>query len=101
MKKLVPADSAIIMTSFPYAVPKWAYGYDLSNGKEFLDSLFYTIDDPETPDGMSWIMDIEGMEEWYNEVTDEEERASYNCPTIYEYLSCEIGRYVTPVRMVI
>lgn len=101
MKRLVPADTAIVMTSFPYSVPKWAYGYDLAKGREFLDSLLYTIDDPETPDGMAWIMDIEGMEKWYDEVADEEEHASYECPTIYEYLACEIGRYVTPIRMVI
>ena len=101
MKRLVPATSAIVMTDFPYCFPKWEYGYDLDRGREFLASLLYTIDDPETPDGMCWVMDIEGMLEWYDEVADEEERAMYECPTVYEYLACEIGRYVTPLKEVI
>lgn len=101
MKKLLPADALIEMTDFPYSAPHpWRYGCNPSepNCRELLDSLLFTIDDPETPDGMAYVMDIVGLEEWYDQVADEEERAEYNCPTVYDYLACEVGRYVTPLR---
>lgn len=97
MKMLVPAESINEMKDFPYAVPDWQYGCD-PNSRELLNSLLYTIDDPDTPDGMSYLMDIDGMHEWYDQVVNDEERKEHNCPTVYDYLSCEIGRYVTPVK---
>lgn len=101
MKKLVPAAAVIEMTDFPYTAPNpWRYGCNPADPqcRALLDSLLYTIDDPETPDGMSYIMDISGLTEWYDQVADEEEREQYNCHTVYDYLACEIGRYVTPVK---
>jgi len=98
MKRLVPIDTYPEMVDFPYsASPPWRYGCDRTDRK-LMDSLLYTIDDPETPDGMMWVMDIDGMRDWYDEVADEEEREQYECPTVYDYIACEIGRYVTPLK---
>ena len=94
MKRTVPFDTFEEMKDFPYHGHGWGY----NGSREFLDSLLYTIDDPETPDGMMYVMDIDGMRDWYDQVADEEERAQYECPTIYDYIACEIGRYVTPLK---
>ena len=73
MMKLVPLDTYTEMVDFPYdAPPPWRYGCDRTDRK-LMDSLLYTIDAHETPDGMM-------------------------CPTVYDYIACEIGRYVTPLK---
>ena len=97
MKKMIDATKVEEMTDFPYYANGW--GYDLAGkGTPFLDFILYTIDDPEAPDGMSYVMDIEGMKEWYDQVESPEDHALYECPTVYDYIACEIGRYVTPVK---
>ena len=97
MRRTVPFDTYEEMKDFPYAVPEFRYGCDAKD-RALIDSMLYTIDDPETPDGMMYVMDIDGMRDWYDEVADEEEREQYECPTVYEYIACEIGRYVTPLK---
>lgn len=97
MKVTVPASSCIVADDFPYTGNGW--GCDSSN-RDLLDRLLYTIDDPDVPQGMSVVMDIAGMTAWYDEVADAEERELYECPTVYDYIACEIGRYVTPLKEV-
>lgn len=102
MMKLLPGANVIEMTDFPYYVKAYRYGYSIEkHGKSLLDSLLYTIEDPDVPDGMSIVMDIDGMTEWYDNTVSDEERTEYECPTIYDYLECEIGRFVIPVKGVI
>lgn len=97
MKRIVPLDTYEEMTEFPYSVPEFRYGCD-SKSRELLDSLLYTIEDPDTPDGMMYVMDIDGMKEWFDETFDEEDRSMYECDTVYDYIPCEIGRYVIPLK---
>ena len=94
MRITVPLDTYTEMKDFPYV----CHGYGYSGSREFLDSLLYTIDDPETPQGMMYVMDIDGMREWYDDVSDETDRIEYEFPTVYDYIECEIGRYVTPLK---
>ena len=96
MKTVVKGNNLIEMKDFPYASEKWKYGCS-EKDHDLLRSILFTIDDPDLPDGDSWVMDFEGITEWYDSVP-EEEKLEYNCPTIYEYLECEIGRYVTPIK---
>lgn len=103
MKKLVPADKVIEMTDFPYDVPApWLYGCTPSDPKcrELLNSLLYTVENPDTPDGMMYVYDLDGLTEWYDQVADEEEREQYGCPTVLDYIACEIGRCLTPIKEV-
>lgn len=103
MKKLVPADKVIEMTDFPYAVGKpWMYGCNPFDPtcRELLDSLLYTVENPDTPDGMMYVYDLDGLTEWYDQVADEADRELYNCPTVFDYIACEIGRCLTPIKEV-
>ena len=103
MKKLVPADAIIEMADFPYAVGKpWMYGCNPSDPtcRELLDSLLYTVENPDTPDGMAYVFDLDGLTEWYDQVVPAEEKEEYNCPTVFDYIACEIGRCLTPIKEV-
>lgn len=97
MKTIVNGSTLIEMTDFPYSSREWQYGCTKKD-HDLLHSILFTFNDPDLPDGDSWLMDFEGIKEWYDTTVPEEEKLEYECPTIYEYLECEIGRYVTPIK---
>ena len=96
----MPGESCIEMRDFPYAVKAHHYGCKAEEQKELLHSLLYTWEDPDTPDGMSCVLDFEGLKQWYDQEISAEEKEQYECPTIYEYLECELGRYIIPLKEV-
>ena len=81
MKKLVPANTVTDVTDFPYAVGKpWMYGCNPSDPtcRELLDSLLYAVENPDTPDGMTYVYDIVGLTEWYDQDVPADEKEEYD-----------------------
>lgn len=104
MRKLVPSETVTEMKDFPYAVGMpWMYGCYPSEPKcrELLNSLLYAVENPDTPEGMTEVFDINGLTEWYDQDVSDEEKEEYDCPTVYDYIACEIGRCLTPLKEVI
>ena len=50
---------------------------------------------------MAVVFDYDGLKEWYDNEVPQNEKDEYNCPTIDDYLVCELGRAVTPLERVI
>ena len=101
MRCIVPCETYPEMIDFPYSVPKWKYGCTQGD-HDLLHSLLFTFFDPDNDiDGMEIVYDFDGLKEWYDTKVPEDEKVEYNCPTVYDWLHCEIGRCVIPLKGVI
>lgn len=101
MRCIVPCGKYQEMTDFPYSVPEWKYGCT-EKDYELLHSLLFTFFDPDNDiPGMEIVYDFDGLKKFYDTDVPEWDKEEYNCPTVYDWLECEIGRSVTPLKGVL
>ena len=98
MRRVVPCGTYSEMLDFPYASQKWKYGCT-EKDHELLHSILFSFFDPDDDiPGMEVIYDFEGLKEYYDTKVPEDEKELYDCPNVYTWLECEIGRCITPLK---